>query len=130
MRLTLESQDGLRRLFLLIQLRGRYADKDIQQLLNVVTYLNPRYKNLPFLNEDGRQCVHADVELQIINLVETDLSSHVNDKDPQEKPLPKKKKIIGPVSKLLGHLLFLMSLQKLLLTWPEVSSSVMRLKKV
>ena len=54
-------------------LSTRYDEGCIQQLLNVVTYLDPRYKNLPFLNESEKGMVMDHVSV-------------VEDRDVEERP--------------------------------------------
>ena len=48
-------------------LSTRYDEGCIQQLLNVVTYLDPRYKNLPFLNESEKGKILQDVESMVMD---------------------------------------------------------------
>ena len=60
-------------------LSTRYDEDCIQQLLNVVTHLDPRCKNLPFLNESEKRKVLQDVESMLMNHV-----SLVEDRDVEE----------------------------------------------
>lgn len=62
-------------------LSTRYDEGCIQQLLNVVTYLDPRYKNLPFLNESEKGKILQDVELMIM-----DHLSAVENRDVEDRP--------------------------------------------
>lgn len=89
-------------------LSTRYDEGCIQQLLNVVTYLDPRYKNLPFLNESEKGKILQDVELMIM-----DHLSAVENRDVEDRPSeeaeneslpPSKKKKPGPLTKLLGDI--------------------------
>ena len=59
----------------------RYDESCIQQLLNVVTYLDPRYKNLPFLNESEKRRVLQDVKLMVM-----DHLSVVEEREVEERP--------------------------------------------
>ena len=84
-------------------LQHRYSEKCIKQLLNVATYLDPRYKNLPFLAECEKRKALEDVETMVM--------THSEDKSVEETPLeetesllPQKKKKSGPLSKLLGDI--------------------------
>lgn len=91
-------------------LSTRYNEGCIHQLLNVVTYLDPRYKNLPYLNEREKREVLQEVESMLMShvaLVEardledsTELTSEADD----ESIPPKKKKKPGPLTKLLGDI--------------------------
>ena len=91
-------------------LSTRYNEGCIHQLLNVVTYLDSRYKNLPYLNEREKREVLQEVESMLMShvaLVEardledsTELTSEADD----ESIPPKKKKRPGPLTKLLGDI--------------------------
>ena len=50
-------------------LSTRYDDVSIKELLNVVTYLDPRYKSLPFLNAAEKTKILQDVESMVMNHV-------------------------------------------------------------
>ena len=70
-------------------LSTRYNEGCIHQRLNVVTYLDPRYKNLPYLNEREKREVLQEVESMLmshVTLVEasdledsTELTSEADD---------------------------------------------------
>ena len=91
-------------------LNTRYNEGCIHQLLNVVTYLDPRYKNLPYLNEREKRKELQEVESMLMShvaLVEardledsTELTLEADD----ESIPPKKKKKPGPLIKLLGDI--------------------------
>ena len=59
----------------------RYDESCIQQLLNVVTYVDPRYKKLPFLNESDKRRVLQDVESMVM-----DHLSVVEEREVEERP--------------------------------------------
>ena len=94
-------------------LSTRYNEDCIQQLLNVITYLDPRYKNLPYLNESEKRKVLQEVESMLmshVSLVEardledsTDSTELTSEPDNESIP-PKQKKKSDPLTKLLGDI--------------------------
>ena len=89
-------------------LASRYQSTSIQKLMNVATYLDPRYKDLPFLDDVAKKMMIDDVQDELVNLdadsVETPVvSSTVIDLDSLEMEPPSKKQK-GPVANLLGDL--------------------------
>jgi len=60
-------------------LSSRYGDDIIKELLNVVTYLDPRYKSIPFLNEAEKNKILQDVESMVM--------SHMSKADIEERVL-------------------------------------------
>ena len=87
----------------------RYNEDCIQQLLDVVTYLDPQYKNLPYLNDSEKKSITGSW----INADESCESSRsqgswgqywINIKAWQWRHTTKKKKRPGPLTKLLGDI--------------------------
>ena len=90
-------------------LQGRFQSPAIQKIVNVATYLDPRYKELhvPFLDERNKQRIVDDVRDELLELDTTEPTDQEEppstDSEVSEQP-PAKKRKEGPVSKLLGDL--------------------------
>ena len=82
-------------------LQSRYTGAAIQRLLNVSTYLDPRYKELPFLAEVVKRQMKDDVEDELLAMETTEDSQLTQDQAPPSK---RPKQSSGAVSKLLGDL--------------------------
>ena len=89
-----------------------YDDVSIKELLNVVTYLDPRYKSLPFKNAAEKAKILQDVKSMVMNHVSeaeerTELTSTTSPLETEpsgsEGP-PTKKRKPGPLTKLLGDI--------------------------
>ena len=78
----------------------------MQRVINVTAFLDPRYKELPFLSVTEREEVAEQVEDKLIAMY-TVSDDDTQQKEPEEaaagEPAAKQAKI-GPVEKLLGNL--------------------------
>ena len=82
-------------------LQSRYTGAAIQKLLNVSAYLDPCYKELPFLDEVAKRQMKDDVEDELLAMETTEDSQLTQDQAPPSK---RPKQSSGAVSKLLGDL--------------------------
>lgn len=78
-------------------LQGRYQSAAVQRILNVATYLDPRYKKLPFLDELQKLRMIDDVKDELLALEIPENTEQEETPQESEEPPAKKKK--GPVSK-------------------------------
>ena len=100
-------------------LQQRYQDDSVKKLLDVSAFIDPRYKELPFLDADDRKLIIDKVEDKLLALEEDMLVHLVDEVDSEsaeeiteceseeilevsEPPVKKKKE--GPVQKLIGEL--------------------------
>ena len=105
---TLEAQDDdsttLRDMKMAVKsdLSRRYQKDDVKDVMNRVTFLDPRYKELPFLSDGEKSQVIEDVEVELCNLLssEPDIESDIEAVD---EPATKKPKI-SLMSQLLGDM--------------------------
>ena len=90
-------------------LEDRYHNTTVERIINFATFLDPRYKELPFLDSFSKQRIIEQVEDELISLecdtmdqqmvAEEECEVAIEDEEP---PVSKKKK--GPISKLIGDL--------------------------
>lgn len=87
-------------------LESRYTKSAIQRLLNVSTYLDPRYKELPFLTDIAKRRMRDDVkdELLAMETSQTTQDSQLTQDKDEDPPSKRPKESPGAVSKLLGDL--------------------------
>ena len=103
---TLEAQDDdsttLRDMKMAVKsdLSRRYQKDDVKDVMNRVTFLDPRYKELPFLSDREKSQVIEDVELCNLLSSEPDIES---DTEAVDEPATKKPKI-SLMSQLLGDM--------------------------
>ena len=71
--------------------------------MNVATFLDPCYKELPFLSYISKRTVIDQVEDELLSMEPTEPTEPEAPLEEDEKP-PAKKAKKGPVSKLLGDL--------------------------
>ena len=75
---------------------GHYQHPSVQRIMNVATYLDPRYKQLPFLDDFSKELVIKDVldeigQLNGLNVPEADEiedcqdASNINGEEPPAK---------------------------------------------
>ena len=93
-----EVKEAIRR-----DLHARYQNVAVQRLMNVATFLDPRYKELPFLSHISKRTVIDQVEDELLSMESTELTEPEAPQEEDEEP-PAKKAKKGPVSKLLGDL--------------------------
>ena len=77
---------------MLSNLKGRYIESSVAQLLNKACFLDPRFKSLSFLSDEDKKAVVMDVENEAKELRHLDqgkLSNVENDTDSAE-PRPKR----------------------------------------
>ena len=93
-------------------LQERYSTPSVAKILNIVTFLDPRYKELPFLDEPTRRNITDQVwgELLIMEEMEEDKPPR-NEEEIQGEPPAKMKK--GPVENVIGELFELHTQQHL-----------------
>ena len=80
----------------------RYQTAALQRLMNVATYLDPQYKELPFLTVIKKRLMIDQVEDELMDM--QPLESEETGKESGEPEPPAKKSKKGPVTKLLGDL--------------------------
>ena len=86
-------------------LQERYQSAAVQRIMNVATFLDPHYKELPFLDVISKRRMIDDVEDELLGLeAEVHGASEEATSTSQETNEPPPKKHKGPVSKLLGDL--------------------------
>ena len=97
-------------------LQQRYQDDSVKKLLDVSAFIDPRYKELPFLNADERKLIIDEVEDELLALEGDMLDNEVDSESAEEitgceseeisevSEPPVKKKKEGPVQKLIGEL--------------------------
>ena len=83
----------------------RYQTPALQRCMNLATYLDPRYKELPFLSPNRKRIVVGQVEDELIDMQPQPPPEALEEapQDETEEPQPKRQKK-GPVTKLLGDL--------------------------
>ena len=96
-----------------VDLQQRYQDDSIKKLLDIAAFIDPRYKELPFLDADDRKLIIDEVEDELLAL-EGDLLDDIEEdsesvaiiecanNELEEPPVKKKKE--GIVQKLIGEL--------------------------
>ena len=84
-------------------LQGRYSTPSVARILNIATFLDPRYKELPFLDDPSKRKIIDQVRDELLVMEE------MEEEEPpqtevviQEGEPPAKKK--GPVEKIIGEL--------------------------
>ena len=84
-------------------LQERYSTPSVARILNITTFLDPRYKELPFLDQLTRRRIIDEVqdELLVMEETEKDNPPEVEEVIEGEPPTKKKK---GPVEKIIGEL--------------------------
>ena len=89
-------------------LGSRYQSTSTQKLMNIATYLDPRYKDLPFLDDIAKQYMIDDVQDELLALDDSTerpvVPSALIDPDCEEIEIPAAKKKKGPIANLLGDL--------------------------
>ena len=83
--------------------RDLHDDAAVQRLMNVATFLDPCYKELPFLSYISKRTVIDQVEDELLSMESTEPMEPETPQEKDEEP-PAKKAKKGPVSKLLGDL--------------------------
>lgn len=88
-------------------LKERFQSSEVQKIINVATYLDPRYKELPFVDEVTKVSILSKVEDELLAMeVMGPQSASIDERrgqlDDDDLPPPKKKK--GPISTLLGDI--------------------------
>ena len=83
-------------------LHARYQTAAVQKLMNVATFIDPRYRELPFLSHISKRTVKDQVEDELLSMESTEPMEPEAPQEDEEPPAKKAKK--GPVSKLLGDL--------------------------
>ena len=84
-------------------LESRYKDPVIQALLKLSSFVDPRFKSLPFLDEEEAEYVHDDALLEMMKYISPDpeVEEETTSNEPEEiEPPPKKAKTA--IGKLLG----------------------------
>ena len=84
-------------------LQGRYQNAAVRKIMNVTIFLDPRYKDLPFLDAVSKRKMMND-ELLMLEVDESTENFKQEDTVCKETDEPPSKKPKGPVSKLLGEL--------------------------
>ena len=81
-------------------LQERYQSAAVQRIMNIATYLDPRYKELPFLDVISKRRMIDDVQDELLGLEAEvqEASEEATSQEETNEPSPKKRK--GPVSKL------------------------------
>ena len=87
-------------------LAGRYQDSAVQRVINVTAFLDPRYKELPFLSVPEREAVMEQVEDELIAMytISRDDTEKNEPEESAEGEPPMKQAKKGPVADLLGDL--------------------------
>ena len=49
-------------------LAGRYESSELKTVLNVTTFLDPRYKALPFISDSDKEKVLEQVEEELLDM--------------------------------------------------------------
>ena len=83
-------------------LDGRYQTAALQRIMNVAMYLDPHYKELPFLTLINKQVMVEQVEDELMEMQPQESEEPEREIEEPEPPAKKLKK--GPVTKLLGDL--------------------------
>ena len=84
-------------------LQERYSTPSIARILNIATFLDPRYKELPFLDEPTRRNIPDQVRGEVLIMEEMEEEEPPEiEEEIQGEPLAKKKK--GPVENVIGEL--------------------------
>ena len=93
-------------------LQERYSTPSIARILNIATFLDPRYKELPFLDEPTRRNIPDQVrgEVLIMEEMEEEEPPEIEEEIQGEPPVKKKK---GPVENVIGELFELHTQQHL-----------------
>ena len=98
-----------------LDLKQRYQDDDIQKLMKIGMFLNPRFKKISYLTEVERTAIWLQARDELVAIIKDakdrqesqgrSQSSHdcpqTGDPDPSSSPQPKKRKL----AKLLGDIL-------------------------
>ena len=84
-------------------LQERYSTPSVAMILNIATFLDPRYKELPFLDEPTRRNITDQVwgELPIMEEMEEEEPPEIEEEIQGEPPAKKKK---DPVENIIGEL--------------------------
>ena len=93
-------------------LAGRYQSSELKTVLNVTTFLDPRYKELPFVSDSDKEKVLEQVEEELLGMYSTSNRSSQDNESKEEaatgdsEPPAKKsrKGDKGPMTALLGDL--------------------------
>ena len=93
-------------------LQERYSTPSIARILNIATFLDLRYKELPFLDEPTRRNIPDQVrgEVLIMEEMEEEEPPEIEEEIQGEPPVKKKK---GPVENVIGELFELHTQQHL-----------------
>ena len=87
-------------------LDDRYHKPAVERIINMATFLDPRYKELPFLDSYSKREIVDMVEEELISLESDSTNQELRTEevvdDDLDPPVSKKKK--GPISKLIGDL--------------------------
>ena len=92
-------------------LGGTYQSSELKTVLNVTTFLDPRYKALPFVSDSDKEKVLEEELLELLDMYSNHSSQ---DNEPPAKKSRKDDK--GPMTALLGDLFSKESCQNGLLT--------------
>ena len=91
-------------------LAGRYQSSELKTVLNVTTFLDPRYKALPFVSDSNKEKVLEQVEEELLDMYSNHSSQDNESKEEAatggyEPPAKKSRKDDkGPMTPLLGDL--------------------------
>ena len=84
-------------------LQERYSTPSVARILNITTFLDPRYKELPFLDQLTRRRIIDEVQDELLVMEETEKEDPPEVEEVIEGEPPSKKKK-GPVEKIIGEL--------------------------
>ena len=84
-------------------LQERYSTPSVARIVNITTFLDSRYKELPFLDQLTRRRIIDEVQDELLVMEETEKEDppEVEEVIEGEPPSQKKK---GPVEKIIGEL--------------------------
>lgn len=89
-------------------LTSRYQAPDVAKLLNLACFLDPRFKNMPFLEDDEKEQVNEDIVMEVMKHVVPDPeeSTQSTVKECQLEPSAKKAKVAKQTgfAELLGQM--------------------------
>ena len=83
-------------------LEPRYQDPDVQNILNNACILDPRFKHLPFLENDERQLLLKNILDELVQMIVIDNEDNEDNEDEITEPPLKKKSVLAS---LLGDML-------------------------
>ena len=62
-------------------LSKRYQNDDVKVVMNITTFLDPRYKELPFLSAMEKKQVIEDVHVELCNILGSEEPQELNESD-------------------------------------------------